>query len=166
VKQNKRGRLSLLDGEVSGEYVVGKSPWTLPDLCFDYAFPCATQNEIEGESAAIMIKNGMKAVFEGANLPTTLDAQKIFRENSILYIPGKASNAGGVAVSGFEMSQNAQRLHWTAEEVDAKLRETMASIYQQMETMSKEGDVSLEEAANRVGFMKVANAMKDLGWVW
>jgi glutamate dehydrogenase (NADP+) len=166
VKQTKRGRLAVLNGEVSAEYIADKSPWTIPELNFDYAFPCATQNEIEGESADNMMKNGTKAVFEGANLPTTLEAQKIFRENKILYIPGKASNAGGVAVSGFEMSQNAQRLHWTAEEVDAKLKETMASIYQQMESMSKESDVTLEEAANRVGFIKVAHAMRDLGWIW
>lgn len=105
-------------------------------------------------------------MFEGSNLPVTVDAQMLIQNQKILYIPGKASNAGGVAVSGFEMSQNSQRLRWTAKEVDEKLKETMTSIYKQMEETSKQADISLEQAANRVGFIKVSDAMKELGWVW
>ena len=104
-------------------------------------------------------------LFEGANLPTTLEGQKAFRAHSdVFYIPGKAANAGGVGVSGFEMSQNAQHLQWKPEEVDAKLQELMQTIYNQMDSAGK--DVTLEQGANRAGFLKVATAMEELGWMY
>ena len=107
----------------------------------------------------------MPFIVQGANLPTNIEAQKIIKEKGdVIYVPGKASNAGGVGVSGLEMSQNAQRLTWTREEVDIKLKEMMANIYKQMEGASG-NDGTLEEGANRAGFLKVAEAMKELGWV-
>lgn len=163
-KNVKRGRLSSLDGKVSGQYIGGESPWSLELKC-DLALPCATQNEIDGDSAKRLVKNGVLGVLEGANLPTNIDGQNVLRDNpDIIYIPGKASNAGGVGVSGLEMSQNAQRLTWTREEVDDKLQAMMASIMDQMAKASGE-DGTLEEGANRAGFLKVAEAMKELGWV-
>eukprot|EP00545_Synedropsis_sp_CCMP1620_P005060 CAMPEP_0119009166 /NCGR_PEP_ID=MMETSP1176-20130426/4182_1 /TAXON_ID=265551 /ORGANISM="Synedropsis recta cf, Strain CCMP1620" /LENGTH=455 /DNA_ID=CAMNT_0006961625 /DNA_START=292 /DNA_END=1659 /DNA_ORIENTATION=- len=164
-KQVQRGRLSSLEGKISGRYIEKGTPWSL-DIPYDLAFPCATQNEIKKEDAERLVKNGVLGVVEGANLPTDLDAQEVLRANpSIIYIPGKASNAGGVAVSGMEMSQNAQRLTWTAEEVDEKLQNTMSNIYQQMEDAAgKEG--TLEQGANRAGFIKVAKASKELGWIY
>jgi glutamate dehydrogenase (NADP+) len=163
-KNVKRGRLSSLDGKVSGEYIAEKSPWQL-DVAFDVALPCATQNEIDEEGAKLLVKNGLLALCEGANLPTNLEAQDVIRSHpDIVYLPGKASNAGGVGVSGLEMSQNAQRLTWTEEEVDEKLKDMMANIYQHMEAVTKTGG-TLEEGANRAGFIKVAQAMKELGWV-
>ena len=95
--------------KTTGQFYPNEKPWTLKDLKYDYAFPCATQNEIDAEGAALLVKNGGLGVFEGANLPTTMEGQNVFRQNKVLYIPGKAANAGGVGVSGFEMSQNAQR---------------------------------------------------------
>ena len=164
-KQVQRGRLSSLEGKVSGQYMAGKSPWSL-DIPFELALPCATQNEIQKEAAERLVKNGVLALVEGANLPTSLDAQDVIRENPrVIYIPGKASNAGGVAVSGMEMSQNAQRLTWTREEVDEKLQNTMSSIYKQMEDAAGDGG-TLEQGANRAGFLKVAQAMKELGWIY
>jgi glutamate dehydrogenase (NADP+) len=163
-KTVKRDRLASLDGKTSGRYIAQKSPWQL-DVPYDVALPCATQNEITLEGAKLLVKNGILAVCEGANLPTDLDAQDVIRSKSeILYLPGKASNAGGVGVSGFEMSQNSQRLTWPAEEVDKKLQEMMSDIYRQMEEATKSGG-TLEEGANRAGFIKVATAMKELGWV-
>ena len=130
------------------------------------ALPCATQNEIGKEDAERLVKNGVLGVMEGANLPTSLEAQAVIREHpSVIYIPGKASNAGGVAVSGMEMSQNANRLTWKREEVDEKLQITMSGIYKQMEDAAGEGG-TLEQGANRAGFMKVAQAMKELGWIY
>lgn len=162
-KNVKRARLSTLDGIVSGRYVAGSSPWTLGDLSFDLALPCATQNEINEASAKLMVSKGVAGVFEGANLPTNIAAQQVLREAGVVYVPGKASNAGGVGVSGLEMSQNAQRLTWTSQEVDAKLHDMMSNIYAQMK---REGTVSLEQGANRAGFLKVAHAMKELGWFY
>jgi glutamate dehydrogenase (NADP+) len=164
-KQVQRGRLSSLEGKVSGQYMAGTSPWSL-DVPIDLALPCATQNEIQKEDAQRLVRKGVLAVTEGANLPTSLDAQDVIREHpSVIYIPGKASNAGGVAVSGMEMSQNAQRLTWTREEVDEKLQKTMSNIYKQMEDAAGEGG-TLEQGANRAGFLKVAHAMKELGWMY
>lgn len=163
-KDVKRARLRSLNGKVSGKYVDGESPWSL-DMKYDLALPCATQNEIDGEAAARLVKNGVLGVLEGANLPTTTQGQKIIRDKAgAIYVPGKASNAGGVGVSGLEMSQNAQRLTWTREEVDTKLEAMMASIYDQMENSSGKGG-TLEEGANKAGFLLVADAMKELGWV-
>ena len=170
-KNVKRGRLSSLKDIVSGRYVDGVSPWTLQDVKFDLALPCATQNEIDGVAAERMVANGVQGVLEGANLPTNMEAQQILRKADVLYIPGKASNAGGVGVSGLEMSQNAQRLVWTPEEVDAKLRAMMADIYDQMvqqqeDTAAAGNACTLEQGANRAGFIKVADAMKELGWLY
>ena len=125
-------------------------------------YNCPTmQNEVTKAGAERLIKNGLKGLFEGANLPTNAEGQQVLRDSCPLYIPGKASNAGGVGVSGLEMAQNAMRLQWKPEEVDGKLKEMMAGIYSQMESS---GD-TLEKGANRAGFLKVAQAMKELGWV-
>ena len=137
--------------------------------CFTHSifslYNCPTmQNEVTKAGAERLIKNGIKGLFEGANLPTNAEGQQVLRDNADscpLYIPGKASNAGGVGVSGLEMAQNAMRLQWKPEEVDGKLKEMMAGIYSQMESS---GD-TLEKGANRAGFLKVAQAMKELGWV-
>lgn len=163
-KNVQRARLSSLEGKVSGEHIAQKSPWQL-DAAFDVALPCATQNEVDEAGAALLVKNGLLALCEGSNLPTNLAAQDIIRSHpEIVYLPGKASNAGGVGVSGLEMSQNSQRLTWTEEEVDQKLQDMMTSIYHQMDSVTKFGG-TLEEGANRAGFIKVAQAMKELGWV-
>lgn len=163
-KQVDRARLSELQGIVTGKYIAKGTPWSI-DASYDYALPCATQNEIDGEGAKRLIQRGCKGVFEGANLPTSAEAQEVLRTSNILYIPGKASNAGGVATSGFEMSQNAQFLQWTNEEVDLKLKSLMENIYNQMENAVADGG-SLEEGANRAGFLKVVQAMEQLGWIW
>lgn len=163
-KNVNRGRLSSLEGKTSGKYFAQQSPWQL-DVPFDVALPCATQNEIDENGARRLVKNGILALCEGANLPTNLEAQDVIRaQPDVIYLPGKASNAGGVGVSGLEMSQNAQRLTWTEEEVDRNLQDMMANIYHQMEAATKTGG-TLEEGANRAGFIKVAQAMKELGWV-
>jgi len=144
--------------------VDGESPGSLEEK-YDLALPCATQNEINGDSAKRLLKNGLIGVFEGANLPTNTEAQQIIRDKKdVIYVPGKASNAGGVGVSGLEMSQNAQRLTWTEEKIDDKLQTMMENIYTQMENAAGE-DGTLEEGANRAGFIKVAEAMQELGWV-
>jgi glutamate dehydrogenase (NADP+) len=162
-KQVRRARLSSIEDDVTGRYVANESPWSV-DVNYDFAYPCATQNEVTKDGADRLVKNGTKGVFEGANLPTDAGGQQVLRDNvdsCPLYIPGKASNAGGVGVSGLEMSQNAVRLQWKPEEVDGKLQDMMASIFEQMESS---GD-TLEKGANRAGFLKVAKAMKELGWV-
>jgi len=163
-KNMKRGRLSSIEVNVSGTYIAGKSPWNV-DVKYDLALPCATQNEIDLDAAQLLVKNGVLGVLEGANLPTNAEAQEHFRAQKVLYIPGKASNAGGVGVSGLEMSQNAQRLTWKPEEVDQKLQDMMANIYKLMSEEEGKGG-TLEEGANRAGFIKVAQAMKELGWVY
>lgn len=165
-KQVKRTRLSTLDDTVSGKYIPGGCPWTLPDLQVDFAFPCATQNEIDKDGASLLVKKGLMGVFEGANLPTTAEGQEVLRSNpKVVYIPGKAANAGGVGVSGLEMSQNASRTYWKREKVDVMLKEMMAGIYQQMKEAAGE-DGTLEQGCNRAGFLKVAHALKELGWVY
>ncbi len=152
--------------QTAGEYIANHSPWRIRNLKLDYAFPCATENEINAQAAERLISNGMKGIFEGANLPITLCGQKTIQEHKIQYIPGKAANAGGVAVSGLEMAQNAQQLIWEEVDVDEKLKQIMFKIYDQIETVSSATHSTLEEAANRVGFFKVTEAMKSLGWVW
>lgn len=166
-KQVKRARLSSLEGSTSGVYHPGHSPWTLPGLQpIDFAFPCATQNEIDEEGAKLLLQKGAMGVFEGANLPTTAEGQAVLRSNpKVLYIPGKAANAGGVGTSGLEMSQNASKTQWKKEKVDAMLKEMMAGIYKQMVDAAGE-DGTLEEGCNRAGFLKVAHALKELGWVY
>jgi len=162
-KQVKRVRLHSIVGKVSGRYVPDKTPWFV-DVDYNYAYPCATQNEILKEGAERLIQGGTAGVFEGANLPTNIEAQQVLRENvdKCKYVPGKAANAGGVGCSGFEMSQGAQRLQWKPEEVDEKLQGLMSHIYDQIVTA---GD-TLENGANRAGFIKVAQAMKELGWIY
>jgi glutamate dehydrogenase (NADP+) len=182
-KNRQRGRLSSLQGVVSGRYIHGATPWNLPDaeqgsgggnrlVLFDLALPCATQNEIDAAAATRMVSRlGVQGVLEGANLPTTIEAQDVLRRANVLYIPGKAANAGGVGVSGLEMSQNAQRLTWTPQQVDDKLQAMMASIYDQMieqQSLAKARgkECTLEQGANRAGFIKVALAMKELGYLY
>ena len=136
--------------------------WTVP--C-DIALPCATQNEVNGESAEALVKNGCKVVVEGANMPSTPEAIEVYQKNGLLYGPAKAANAGGVAVSGLEMSQNSYRLSWSFEEVDAKLKNIMETIVADSLAAAKEygheGDLML--GANAAGFVKVANAMVAQG---
>ncbi|MHB9029868.1 MAG: NADP-specific glutamate dehydrogenase, partial [Candidatus Latescibacterota bacterium] len=136
------------------------------DVRADVAFPSATQNEINGKDAQNMVKNGIMAVSEGANMPTDPDAVNIFRDSRILHAPGKASNAGGVAVSGLEMSQNSMRLSWTREEVDARLRGIMQRIHEQCAAYGADGNfINYFKGANIAGFKKVADAMLDHGLV-
>ncbi len=142
----------------------GKKPW---EQNVDIAMPCATQNELNESDAAQLIKNNVLAVVEGANMPSTPEAIKIFKVAKILYSPGKASNAGGVAVSGLEMSQNSMRFNWTSEEVDKKLREIMKNIHENTVKYGKQPDgwVDYEKGANIAGFVKVADAMLAQGVV-
>jgi glutamate dehydrogenase (NADP+) len=164
-KQVKRARLSSLQLHGS-KYIPGHSPWTLPDVQIDFAFPCATQNEIDKEGALLLLSKGVMGVFEGANLPVNSEGQQVLRSKpSILYIPGKAANAGGVGTSGLEMSQNASRTQWKREIVDELLKEMMASIYAQVLDAAGESG-TLEDGCNRAGFLKVAHALKELGWVF
>ena len=149
----------------NAEYHEGcKGIWTIP--C-DIALPCATQNEIDGESAAILAKNGCYCVAEGANMPSTPDAINVYFANNMLYGPAKAANAGGVATSGLEMSQNSMRYSWTFEEVDAKLHDIMVNIFKACDSASKEYGMpgNYMAGANIAGFLKVAEAMKAQGCV-
>lgn len=142
----------------------GRRPWEVP--C-DVAMPCATQNELDENDARSLLKNGCMCVVEGANMPSTLEATKLFQDAGILFAPGKASNAGGVATSGLEMSQNSMRLRWPAEEVDRRLREIMTRIHQSCVEYGKgpDGRVNYVKGANVAGFLRVANAMLDQGVV-
>ena len=142
----------------------GKRPWGVP---VDLVLPCASQNELDGEDARTLLKNGALCVAEGANMPCTAEAIALFEHENVLYAPGKASNAGGVATSGLEMSQNAMRLVWTREEVDARLLEIMQGIHRvclQYGTR-EDGSVSYADGANIAGFVKVADAMLQQGVV-
>ena len=165
IKEVKRGRVKdYLQYRPNAEYHDGKGVWSVP--C-DIALPCATQNELCGEDAKILVKNGCKLVAEGANMPSTPDAIAYFQENGIRFAPGKAANAGGVATSALEMSQNSMRLHWTFEEVDAKLKGIMRNIEAQTSAIAKEygKEDNYVFGANAAGFMKVANAMMAQGIV-
>lgn len=163
LKNVKRGRISELATAFDLEFRAGQLPWSLP--C-DIALPCATQNELDAESARTLLRNGCVCVAEGANMPTTLAAVDIFIEAGILFAPGKASNAGGVAVSGLEMSQNAMRLLWTAGEVDSKLHAIMQSIHHACVHYGEEnGRINYVKGANIAGFVKVADAMLAQGVV-
>jgi glutamate dehydrogenase (NADP+) len=161
-KLRDRGSLQELEGCVSGsEYVDGATPWSIP--C-DVAIPCATQNELDESDAATLVKNGVKAVVEGANMPSTSGAVQRFRDAGVLFAPGKAANAGGVAVSGFEQSQNAVRLSWDRDEVSARLRRIMKSIHGKCADEMERGEsIDYVVAANRVGFRRVADAMLAQG---
>ena len=165
LKNEKRGRIREYAEKFSGvEYYEGKRPWGIKA---DIAIPSATQNEITGEDAKEMMKNGVIAVSEGANMPSTPEAIEVYREHKILYGPGKAANAGGVAVSGLEMSQNSLRLQWTREEVDNKLKDIMKSIHETCIKYGREedGHVDYMKGANIGGFVKVADAMLAQGIV-
>ena len=163
LKNVKRGRISELAAAHNLEFRAGQLPWS---LACDIALPCATQNELDAESARALLRNGCVCVAEGANMPTTLEAVDIFIEAGILFAPGKASNAGGVAVSGLEMSQNAMRLLWTAGEVDSKLHAIMQSIHHACVHYGEEnGRINYVKGANIAGFVKVADAMLAQGVV-
>ena len=165
IKEVKRARLSEYKNyRPNAEYHEGKFMWTIP--C-DIALPCATQNELDVEAAENLINNGVIAVCEGANMPTTLEATKKFQDAGIMFVPGKAANAGGVATSALEMSQNSQRLSWTFEEVDQKLQGIMVNIYHNIADAAKkygfEGNYVV--GANIAGFVKVADTMIAQGVV-
>ena len=163
LKNVKRGRISELAGQFGVEFLAGQHPWS---LACDIALPCATQNELDAEAARTLLANGCVCVAEGANMPTTLEAVDLFIEAGILFAPGKASNAGGVAVSGLEMSQNAMRLLWTAGEVDSKLHNIMQSIHHACVHYGEEnGRINYVKGANIAGFVKIADAMLAQGVV-
>ena len=164
LKEVRRGRLTEYAAKFGAAFHAGKAPWSVP--C-DIAFPCATQNEISGEDAATLVKNGVKAVVEGANMPSTPEAILQFHAASILFAPGKAANAGGVSVSGLEQSQNSLRLSWQREEVDAKLRTIMRDIHKKCMNSGKQpdGHINYAKGANIAGFVKVADAMLAQGLV-
>lgn len=164
LKNRRRGRIKQCVHDFKCEYHPDEKPWSVK--C-DIAFPSATQNEITAEDAKVLVDNGCKAVGEGANMPTTPEAVKIFQEAKVLYAPGKAANAGGVATSGLEMSQNSMRVSWSREEVEEKLHEIMINIHKNCVKYGKEkdGSVNYVKGANIAGFVKVANAMLDQGIV-
>lgn len=163
LKNVRRGRISELAGRFGLEFLAGQHPWGL--RC-DIALPCATQNELDAEAARTLLRNGCICVAEGANMPTTLEAVDLFIDADILFAPGKASNAGGVAVSGLEMSQNAMRLLWTGGEVDSKLHAIMQSIHHACVHYGEEnGRINYVKGANIAGFVKVADAMLAQGVV-
>ena len=164
LKNVERGRIKEYAEKYGVKYVAGAKPWFEKA---DLATPCATQNEINEEAAKALVKNGVIAISEGANMPTTPEAIKVFQDAKILYCPGKASNAGGVAVSGLEMSQNSERLHWTREEVDNKLHAIMDDIHANCVKYGTEADgyVNYVKGANVAGFLKVAKAMMAQGIV-
>jgi len=162
LKNVKRGRIKEYADKYGCEYREGKKPW---ETKCDCAFPSATQNEIDGKDAQTLVDNGCFVISEGANMPSTPEAVEIFVKSKILYGPGKAANAGGVATSGLEMSQNSQRLGWTREEVDRKLKSIMVSIHKQcVDAAAEYGDPgNYVLGANIAGFVKVADAMIDQG---
>ncbi len=165
LKNIERGRIKeYVEEYPTAKYVPGAKPWGEKA---DIATPCATQNEIDGEAAKTLLANGVIAVSEGANMPSTPEAVKVFQDNKILYCPGKASNAGGVAVSGLEMTQNSERLKWSREEVDEKLHSIMNSIHAECVKYGTEADgyVNYVKGANVAGFLKVAKAMMAQGIV-
>ena len=165
LKNVKRGRISeYLEEYPNAKFFKGERPWSVK--C-DVAYPCATQNELEGKDAKILVNNGVICVTEGANMPCTPEAIEIFQKNEVLFSPGKASNAGGVATSGLEMSQNSLRFNWTREEVDAKLKQIMADIHSACVKYGKQdnGYIDYVQGANIAGFVKVADAMLEQGLV-
>ena len=163
LKNVKRGRIKEYADKYGCEYWPNERPWKAK---VDVALPCATQNEISGDEAKTLVKNGCICVSEGANMPSEPEAINVYLENKILYGPGKAANAGGVAVSGLEMSQNSMRLAWTREEVDQKLHGIMKSIHETCVKYGKEGDfINYVKGANVGGFIKVADSMVDQGCV-
>ena len=164
LKEVRRERLAVYAKEQGLEFFPGKRPWSVPA---DIALPCATQNELDENDAKTLLANGCTCVAEGANMPSTLEATEAFLKAGILYAPGKASNAGGVATSGLEMSQNAIRLSWTREEVDNRLHGIMAAIHESCQRygMRADGSINYVQGANIAGFVKVADAMLAQGIV-
>ena len=164
LKNVQRGRIKEYAEKYGCKYVEGKKPWGEKG---DIALPSATQNEINEEAAKTLVANGVIAVSEGANMPTTPEAIKVFQDAKILYSPGKAANAGGVSVSGLEMSQNSERLRWTSEEVDNYLHKIMNDIHDNCVKYGTEADgyINYVKGANVAGFMKVAKAMMAQGIV-
>lgn len=163
MKESHRGTLEDYTREFGSTFCAGKKPWIVP--C-DIAFPCATQNELDEADAQALLDNGCKLVSEGANMPTTYAASTMFEEARVLFGPGKAANAGGVSISGLEMSQNSMRMSWPREEVDRQLQEIMRRIHEQcVEYGSVNGHVSYIKGANIAGFKKVADAMLAYGIV-
>jgi len=164
LKNHRYGRVDEYARLAGAEFLPGQSPWHIP---VDIALPCATQNEIHAADAQTLIGNGVQCVAEGANMPATIEAGKAFEAAGVLFAPGKASNAGGVAVSGLEMSQNAVRLSWPREEVDARLLQIMQGIHAACVQHGKkaDGSVSYIDGANIAGFVKVADAMLAQGVV-
>lgn len=164
LKNVKRGRIAEAAKEFGFEYLEAQRPWSVK--C-DIALPCATQNELNGDEAKALLANGVICVAEGANMPSTPEAIEAFQSAGILYAPGKASNAGGVATSGLEMSQNSLRLSWTREEVDARLLQIMKSIHESCVKYGKtaDGSINYVQGANVAGFVKVADAMLSQGVV-
>ncbi|MFW3570800.1 NADP-specific glutamate dehydrogenase [Kosakonia cowanii] len=157
IKASRDGRVADYAREFGLTYLEGKQPWSVP---VDIALPCATQNELDVEAAQTLIANGVKAVAEGANMPTTIEATDLFLDAGVLFAPGKAANAGGVATSGLEMAQNAGRISWKAEEVDARLQHIMLDIHQAcVEYGGEEKQTHYVCGANIAGFVKVADAM-------
>ena len=163
LKNEERGRIREYAEEYGVKYVGGGAkPWNEKA---DIALPSATQNEIDGEAAKALVQNGVIAVSEGANMPSTPEAISIFQDARLLYSPGKAANAGGVAVSGLEMSQNSERLSWTREEVDARLHGIMDNIHANCVEYGTQADgyINYVKGANVAGFLKVARAMMAQG---
>jgi glutamate dehydrogenase (NADP+) len=165
LKNVKRGRISeYVKQYPSAKFVAGKRPW---EVKCDIALPCATQNELNGDEAKVLVSNGVKCVAEGANMPSTPEAIEVFSNARVLFSPGKASNAGGVATSGLEMSQNSLRLSWTRDEVDQRLHGIMVSIHEACVKYGKreDGTIDYVKGANIAGFVKVADSMLDQGLV-
>ncbi len=164
VKNHLYGRVSDYAERTGTRFVAGATPWHVP---VDVALPSATQNELNEEDARTLVKNGVICVAEGANMPSTMEAVKVLEGHGVLYAPGKASNAGGVATSGLEMSQNAARLSWTRDEVDARLLQIMQGIHESClhYGVRKDGSVSYVDGANIAGFVRVADAMLAQGVV-
>lgn len=164
LKNLYRGRIREYAEKYGCKYVEGARPWSEKG---DIALPSATQNEINGEDAEKLISNGIIAVSEGANMPSTPEAIRIFQEAKILYAPGKAANAGGVSVSGLEMTQNSIKLSWSSEEVDEKLKSIMKNIHESCVKYGTDDDgyINYVKGANVAGFMKVAKAMMAQGIV-
>ncbi|WP_286715494.1 NADP-specific glutamate dehydrogenase [Thalassolituus sp. UBA2009] len=162
IKNERYGRVEDYAKAAGLPYMAGRTPWHIP---VDVALPCATQNELNEDDAQALVKNGVQCIAEGANMPCTAEAISVFEQNSVLFAPGKASNAGGVATSGLEMSQNAMRLCWTSEEVDARLLEIMQGIHRACLKYGcrDDGNVSYVDGANIAGFVKVADAMLAQG---
>ena len=161
LKTVKRGRISEYAKKYGCEFHAGEKPWGVK--C-DLAFPCATQNEIDGKAAHKLVENGLIAIAEGANMPTLNEGIEVFLTAKIPFAPGKAANAGGVAVSGLEMTQNSIRLAWGSEELEGRLKEIMKSIHHNcVQYGSEEGNVNYVKGANIAGFVKVADAMLAYG---